>query len=126
MARQMDPIEIRLLTNLVAFRKEAGLSQADAAQASGVPIDTIRKYENHQSVPNPIALRDLCEAYGHSVDDVYMENPPPAKETLKPTFLLRLMPGVDVDEELFREATAAIAKLNEKQREIRAKKQRKR
>jgi transcriptional regulator with XRE-family HTH domain len=127
MAKARDPQEILLLTNLVRFRKEAGLSQEQASVASGVPIDNLRRYENQVNVPNPIALKALCEVYGHTVDDAYLEDPPPARESLRPTFLLKLMPGVeDVDPELLREAQAVVAKLNEKQREIRAKKTKKR
>lgn len=127
MPKVMDPDEIRLLENLVKFRKAAGLSQDQAALASGVPVDNLRRYENQVNVPGPMALKALCEIYGHTVDDAYMVDPPPPRDSIKPTFLLKLMPGAeDVDPELYKRLAAMVAKANEEMRDLRAKKAKKR
>jgi len=124
MGRKFDPQEEILIKNLRRFREEAGLTQDEAALASGVPIDNIRRYENGGSVPGTLPLRSLAEVYGHSMDDFFLDKPPAANLSNRPMFLLRTMPGVEVNPELLAQVKAVLDKVNSEARELAAKKKR--
>ena len=49
---------------LVQARKEAGLSQARAAEQAGIEIASLRRYEHGKSRPTTTTLRRLAIAYG--------------------------------------------------------------
>ena len=49
---------------LIQARKDTGLSQADAAQRSGINITSIRRYEQGTARPTRTALRRLALIYG--------------------------------------------------------------
>lgn len=53
-----------LAAHLRGKRAEAGLSQTEAAEAVGVHITTICRYESGESSPNAYAIWKLCELYG--------------------------------------------------------------
>src|ERR1044072_8766818 len=98
MARTRDPMNDRIRINLKLFRQETGMSTDDAARASGIPLDNLRRYESGGSgVPSDVLFK-LAEIYGHSVDDFALEHPPRANLTARPMFHLSTTPGMDVDE----------------------------
>lgn len=119
MSKAADPQQEILLANLKRFREEAGYNQQEAATAADIPIDSLRKYEKGENEPSVFQLERLAKAYGHALQDFFMEQPPPAKLDERPAFLFRTMPGVEVDAELVAEARKFIDDLNKKQREIR-------
>lgn len=110
-------------SNLVKFREEAELSQAEAADLSGVALDNLRRYETGTTTTIPgVVLRGLALAYGHAMEDFYLEEPPPARLGEAPVFFLRTRPGVDIDQDIYDEIRVAIDNANKK---VRGKKPRK-
>lgn len=118
MAVRKDRTSEIIRRNLVRFREEAGYSQAIAAYQSGVPIHSIRHYEQGRNSLDAQALLKLANCYGHATDDFYMEEPPPAEESRKPVFRLVLRPDATPDPELLDEGLAFLDRLNDKQRQI--------
>lgn len=126
MTKPADPRKLNITQNLVKFRNEAGLTQAQAAQAADVPIDTIRRLEQGTSLPDPLTMDSLARIYGHAAGDLMLSDPPPARLEERPMFLLRTMPGMTIDHEAEQELEALIEEVNRKQREIRERKAKKR
>lgn len=116
-AKRLDPVAETIRVNLVKFREEAGLSQADAANESGVPVDNLRRYERGGAGVDALVLKLLADAYGHQVDDFYMENPPPAKLDERPVFFLRTRGGIEVDEAVYRDLVEQVQAANQRLRE---------
>ena len=56
-----------LLSLLRTVRKEAGLRQADLAQALGVPQSYVSKYESGERRLDILELREVCRAAGITV-----------------------------------------------------------
>lgn len=90
MAQRNDPLDDLIVRNLRRFREEAGLTQAEASEDSGVAIDNLRRYEGGRVKAPVAALKRLVDVYGHSFDDLLEEDPPPADLTLRPPFRLIL------------------------------------
>ncbi len=113
MAAPKDPNDEIFRRNLVGFRDDANLSQADAAELSGVAIDNLRRYESGKTakVPSDV-LSKLAKVYGHTVEDFYLPNPPKAKLEERPVFFLRTLPGAKIDQKVFAELLAVIEKAN--------------
>ena len=100
MARSLDPLDEIVRVNLKRFREEVDLSQSEAAELSGVPIDNLRRYESGVTANVPgVVLYQLANVYGHTVDDFHQVDPPRAKREDLPMFFLRVRPGVQVDHE---------------------------
>lgn len=53
------------------LRKEAGLSQADAAKAAGVAMPTYVRYEYDQREPMAPTILALAKQYGVSTDYLF-------------------------------------------------------
>jgi len=73
--------------HLRALRKQAGLSRAELARSAGVPVSTLRHWENDRGFPGVPALLRLAEALGvpaerlaEGVHDPAEEEPKPAPE----------------------------------------------
>lgn len=113
MSKTRDPLTEVIRRNLIKFRDESGLSQADAADASGVSLDNLRRYEKGGSGVPATVLQQLATAYGHKAGDFYEENPPAAALSDRPVFFLRTMPGVEVDEAMYKDLVRIIAEKNE-------------
>lgn len=123
MGKPLDPRDEIVRRNLIRFREEADLSQAQAGDLSGVPVDAIRRYETGTTATVPgTVLSELAKLYGHSVDDFFMTNPPKAKLDEAPVLFLRARPGVEVDTDLYRKIQDLIDKANA---DMRGKKSRK-
>jgi transcriptional regulator with XRE-family HTH domain len=72
-----DPRNETVRRNLILFRGQAGLTQAELATLAGVPLDNVRKYENgRQGIKGP-TLHSLAVAMRRRMDDFLDENPPP-------------------------------------------------
>lgn len=117
MAKPLDPEAEIVRANLIKFREEAKLSQADAANLSGVALDNLRRYESGAvtAIPSKV-LRDLAQVYGHAMDDFYLESPPRANLLEAPHYFLQSRPGTIVDPEVDAEIRAAVKRANEKVR----------
>ena len=51
-------------------RKEAGLTQKQLAEKSGVPLRTIQNWEDHVNEPLARPLKKVAEVLGCRVDDL--------------------------------------------------------
>ncbi len=71
---------------LKAFREAVGLSQSGLAEQSGVPVGTIRDYEQGRRDPSLEAAAKLARAVGKPLEaflDEVTSETPPAKKTRK-------------------------------------------
>lgn len=60
-------------TKIKKFRKAAKLTQYQLAMASGVPLDTIRDYEQGRSTPSVIRLFVIANTLNRKLDDFATE-----------------------------------------------------
>lgn len=123
MAKALDPVDERIRKNLVRFREECGLSQAQLADLSGVPMNNLSRYERGENAV-PASVIDLLSAvFGRKPGDFYENEPGPApKPEERNVFFLRTWPGVEIDDKVAAEVREAIASANAK---VRARKHRK-
>lgn len=113
MAKPEDPDDVICRRNLVAFRDEAGMSQADAAEVAGVALDNLRRYENGKTSTVPGAvIAKLARAYGHAAEDFYSPHPPKAKLEERPVFFLRTRPGAEIDQATYAHLLDVIEEAN--------------
>lgn len=112
MAKTHDPETEIVRKNLRRFRDEAGMTTDAAAQASGVSVDNIRRYEGGGSGVPASVLKVLGEVYGHTMEDFFSVAPPKANLGARPHFFLRTLPGVEVDEKTHRELQDIIDRAN--------------
>lgn len=54
--------------NLKAARKSAGMTQEQAADASGIPVGTIRRWEQGRHEPDIESIIRLAKVYGVTTD----------------------------------------------------------
>lgn len=112
MGKTRDPQNDLVVERLKKFREEAGLSQDEAAQFSGVPVDNLRRYERGASGVPADVLRELARIYGHAMDDFYAAVPPKADLANRPTYHLKTLPGMQLDEKTHKEVMAVIERAN--------------
>lgn len=60
-----------MASKLRGKRAEAGLNQTQAAEAAGVNIVTIVRYEKGETVPDGEVLFRLAEAYGCTPNELF-------------------------------------------------------
>ena len=60
-----------LVNHLAAFRKEAGLTQAQLAEAAGVSRKTINTIENRIFVPSTVLALKVAQVLNVSVHDLF-------------------------------------------------------
>lgn len=112
-----DPNDVICRRNMISFREDAKLSQADAAELSGVALDNLRRYESGKTATVPgHVVAELAKIYGHSMEDFYSPNPPKAKLEERPVFFLRTRPGAEIDQKTYGELLAVIEKANRESR----------
>lgn len=123
MPKPPDPKDEIFRRNLKRFREEAEISQSAAAELAGIPVYNLTRYESGATASVPVAvLRELAKAYGHTMDDFFEADPPPARLAERPVWFLRTLPGVDVDHE-YREWDKRIRDIIDKaNRDVRGKK----
>lgn len=115
--RPADPRDELVRTNLVNFRTEAGLSQAELGDLSGVPVDAIRRYEGGVTATIPgTALSEFARVFGRSIDDFFATNPPKAKPQEAPVLFLRSRPGAEIDMDLYKKIQEMVDEANAKMR----------
>lgn len=119
MAKTPESVDGIVRANLKRFREEAGFSQVDASEASGVPYANLVRYETGKIVSVPYSvIAALGPVYGHPLDDFRLPNPPPARREDLPVFFLRTRPGVEIDSEMLTRLQRVIDDAN---REVRGK-----
>lgn len=123
MAKAADPRDELVRANMVKFREESELSQAQVGDLTGIPVDAIRRYETGvtQTVPGTV-LSELAKLFGRSMDDFFSTNPPKAKMDEAPVLFLRTRPGAEIDMDLFKKIQDMINDANTKMRGKKGKK----
>ncbi len=67
---KIDNIQKYIKENLIRYRKEAGLTQAQLADKLGYSDKTISKWEREKGVPDIYILYQVAELYGITVNDL--------------------------------------------------------
>lgn len=70
--------------NLVRYRKEAGLTQAQLAQKLGYSDKTVSKWEREEGVPDIYILKEIADLYNITVNDLITDTPFLSKKKLLP------------------------------------------
>jgi transcriptional regulator with XRE-family HTH domain len=81
--------------NLVAFREERGLDLHDAAQAAGIPLETLRAYELGNASVSGLHLLELARVYDRGPDHFDMKEPPQRARRAPPTIHARIVGNAD-------------------------------
>lgn len=58
--------------SMKAMRVNAEMSQQQAADAIGTTKRTLASWENHETFPNALQLKRLCEVYGCQMNDIFL------------------------------------------------------
>lgn len=58
--------------SMKAMRVNAKLSQEQAAEALGITKRTLQNWENYETFPTAIQFSQLCNAYGCTMDDIFL------------------------------------------------------
>lgn len=69
--------------NLVKYRKQSGLTQAQLAQKLGYSDKSISKWEREEGVPDIYILKDIADLYGITVNDLITERQETNKKDFK-------------------------------------------
>ncbi len=110
----MEPVDEVIRKNLERFRAEAGLSQAQVADLSGVPMTNLSRYERGENTIPAGILPALASVFGRTPGDFYLEDPgPPPPDSELDVFFLRTRPGREVDEKVLAEVRAALRRGND-------------
>ena len=75
-------INKKIAKNLMYYRKEAGLTQAELAEKINYSDKSVSKWESGNGVPDVYTLMQLAELYGVTLNDLVGEERP-AKKTVK-------------------------------------------
>ncbi len=65
----MDDLKQTIASNLVAYRKQANLTQQQLAQKINYSDKAISKWERGEGVPDVLVLKSLADLYGITVND---------------------------------------------------------
>ena len=63
-------MELKLPENIKKYRKEMELTQEDLAEALGVTVGAVSKWENGNNVPDVLTMMELANFYNISVDEL--------------------------------------------------------
>lgn len=106
--------------NLQAFRREFGeaigrdFSAEEAAEAAGMPIDTLRSYERGYRRPKLASMVRLADLYERPIEDFVAELPPPRPVRWRPRARIAFKAWA-LDADLEARAMAAIQELTAEQ-----------
>ena len=70
-------------TNLIKYRKAAGLTQAQLAEKLGYSDKSVSKWEREEGVPDIYILKEIADLYGITVNDLITESPSILKKEIK-------------------------------------------
>ena len=68
----MDDIKLAIASNLIRLRQSAGMTQAELGEKLSYSDKTISKWERAESAPDTIALKQISDIFGVTLD--YMVN----------------------------------------------------
>ena len=79
--KSMEELKKIIAKNLVAYRKQAHLTQAELAEKINYSDKNVSKWERAEGVPDVLVLHELAQLYGVTVNDFLTEH---AEEPPKP------------------------------------------
>ncbi|MCH5160292.1 MAG: helix-turn-helix transcriptional regulator [Clostridiales bacterium] len=81
----MEELELKriIAKNLVAYRKQAHMTQAELAEKINYSDKAVSKWERAEGVPDVLVLHELAELYGVTVNDFLTEHAELAPPKLK-------------------------------------------
>jgi transcriptional regulator with XRE-family HTH domain len=71
---KIENIRSVIKDNLIKYRKQAGLTQAELADKLGYSDKTISKWEREEGVPDIYILKQIADLYGITVNDLIGDN----------------------------------------------------
>ena len=84
-----------LRRNLVNFREQANLLLHEAAEATGIPLEKLRAYENGDQLVSGPHLLELARVYGRPAEQFDMPEPPPPDGKRAPAIYFRVVGSLD-------------------------------
>lgn len=72
---KIENLKTIIKNNLIKYRKNAGLTQAQLAEKLGYSDKTISKWEREEGVPDIYILKELADLYGVTVNDLISPAP---------------------------------------------------
>lgn len=79
-----DELKMQIGTNIIRFRKENGMTQAELAQKLNYSDKAVSKWERGESIPDVLTLADIAAQFGITVNDL-VYGPEPAGAEPAPT-----------------------------------------
>lgn len=70
----MEELKKTIAKNLVAYRKQAHLTQAELAEKINYSDKAVSKWERGEGVPDVLVLKELADLYGVTVNDFLTEH----------------------------------------------------
>ena len=86
----VNEINQKLASNLIYYRKEAGLTQAELAEKINYSDKSVSKWEQGNAVPDIYILMELSKLYQVTLNELVGIDPPP------PTFVKKKKTGLHV------------------------------
>lgn len=70
----MEELKQTIAKNLVAYRKQAGLTQQELATKINYSDKAVSKWERAEGVPDVLVLKEIADLYGITVNDFLIEH----------------------------------------------------
>ena len=72
---KIENLKSIITSNLIKYRKQAGLTQAQLASKLGYSDKTVSKWEREEGVPDIYILKEIADLYGVTVNDLISPTP---------------------------------------------------
>ena len=72
---KIENLKSIITSNLIKYRKQAGLTQAQLASKLGYSDKTVSKWEREEGVPDIYILKEIADLYGITVNDLISPAP---------------------------------------------------
>ena len=79
----MDELKQTIADNLVAYRKQAHMTQQELAEKINYSDKAVSKWERAEGVPDVLVLKTLADLYGVTVNDFLVDHTKPRKLRFK-------------------------------------------
>lgn len=85
----MQDIKQTIADNLIAYRKQAHMTQQELAEKLNYSDKAVSKWERAEGVPDVLVLKAIADLYGVTVNDFLVDHTKPKKLRLKDYFAKR-------------------------------------
>lgn len=80
---KIENLKSIITSNLIKYRKQAGLTQAQLASKLGYSDKTVSKWEREEGVPDIYILKQIADLYNITVNDLISSSPVTIGEKIK-------------------------------------------